>query len=57
VSRRAPCRETDIGTERLCRRCDEWWPIDREFWYFDRDGRVMGYCKACWAERRPKVAA
>lgn len=49
-----PTIETEIGTERLCRGCGEFWPIDDDFWYFqDRGGRrvVMGRCRACWSER------
>lgn len=26
--------ETELGIERLCRRCGETWPEDEEFWYF-----------------------
>lgn len=42
--------ETELGIERLCRRCDEYWPEDDSFWFF-QDGKVMGHCKACWSER------
>ena len=28
--------EDDLGPVRLCRRCDEWWPLDREFWVIQR---------------------
>lgn len=24
--------DDDLGTVRYCRRCDEWWPQDAEFW-------------------------
>ncbi len=44
----------DLGWVRLCRRCNEEWPIDEEFWYFqNKRGRrvVMGHCRACWSER------
>lgn len=41
-----------LGLVRLCRGCGEEWPKDEEFWYFDRDGRVLGRCRACWSERR-----
>jgi hypothetical protein len=43
--------DPELGTVRLCRGCGETWPLDSEFWYFDRDGKVMGRCRACWAER------
>ena len=43
--------DPELGTVRLCRGCGEEWPVDGEFWFFDRDGRVLGRCKACWSER------
>lgn len=53
--------DTILGRVRVCRRCKEDWPLDRDFWYFDRNGRVVGHCRACWSElnraRRKKVAA
>ncbi len=33
--------------ERYCRRCDEWWPDDAEFWLAKRNTKV---CKACQRE-------
>lgn len=51
----APIIVTELGTERLCRGCGEFWPVDEEFWYFTTDrygkSRVMGRCRACWSER------
>ena len=48
---RQPTMETELGTERQCARCLDYWPLDDEFWYFDkRTGHVMGDCKACWTE-------
>jgi hypothetical protein len=48
----APRIETELGTERLCRGCGEFWPdVDPEFWFLDRFGRVLGRCRACWSER------
>jgi hypothetical protein len=44
----------DLGIVRLCRKCEEEWPVDDEFWFFQvRRGKrhVMGYCKACWSDR------
>lgn len=26
--------DPELGTERLCRVCGEWWPLDDDFWYF-----------------------
>lgn len=57
---RVPVKLTELGVERYCSWCEEWWPFDREFWYFRHDGKVMGRCRACWVEfnhvRRRKVA-
>lgn len=39
-----------LGRVRLCRGCDEEWPLDTEFWY-QQGGRVLGRCRACWSER------
>ena len=44
--------DPELGLVRLCGRCQEEWPRDREFWFFKADGNVLGYCKACWSERR-----
>jgi hypothetical protein len=52
---RVPTIVTELGLERLCRGCGEFWPADPEFWFFttNRHGKrqVMGRCKACWSER------
>ncbi len=48
-------RETELGTERRCNACREWWPLDGEFFYRQPNGfrGFQGICKACKAERRP----
>lgn len=28
--------DDDLGPVRYCRRCDEWWPQDAEFWVIQR---------------------
>lgn len=43
--------DDELGLVRLCRCCGETWPKDGEFWYFDRAGKIMGHCRACWSER------
>ena len=52
-------RESELGTERQCQRCHEWWPKDREFFYFRSDnGKVLGPCRAChWELKRERKAA
>lgn len=45
-------RVTEDGPERYCRKCDDWWPDDAEFW---RDwGTAKQACMAChrYANRR-----
>ena len=64
--------ETELGREKLCIQCDEYWPLDSEFWFTysgkpKRDGtKSVGYeaaCKSCYHIRykpqrlqRPKNA-
>jgi hypothetical protein len=45
-------RETELGLEKLCRRCDEWWPADLEFFFSDPSGKAGLFycCKACYRE-------
>ena len=48
--------ETDLGVEKFCPECREYWPLDDEFWYFqwrstETKGKVKQYtnvCKACY---------
>ena len=56
--------ETELGREKLCIQCDEYWPLDSEFWFTysgkpKRDGtKSVGYeaaCKSCYCIRyRPQ---
>lgn len=46
---------TDIGPQKLCTKCDEFWPDDSEFFYL-RYGRTTTPCKACY-EAMPSVIA
>ena len=52
-----PVTVTELGTERRCNACGEWWPLDGEFFYRHPRGHggFMGMCKACRAERRGVV--
>jgi hypothetical protein len=48
--------DPEIGIEKLCKSCGEWWPLDDEFYYPSNPA----YCKACWIERnrqRPRGLA
>lgn len=40
--------DPDLGPTRYCRRCQEWWPEDAEFWWTESGGKVR--CRACRAE-------
>lgn len=56
---RVPEKVTELGVERFCSWCREWWPKDEEFWYMPH-GKVLGRCIACWVTfnrtRRSKAA-
>ncbi|MGA0610525.1 hypothetical protein [Caldimonas sp. KR1-144] len=45
-------RTTDLGAEKYCTRCNEWWPADGEFFYSDPTGLAGLFycCKACYQE-------
>ena len=50
--------EPELGPQRWCAACGEWWPLSREFWYVRRCGRAQ--CRAClrestrrWNDRNP----
>ena len=43
----AVSRMADYGPERLCTRCDEWWPADEEFFSRLPSGKLRSICKAC----------
>lgn len=48
--------ETELGLEIQCSRCREFWPADRDFFYFGPDGSPHSWCKACY-RGDPKVVA
>ena len=45
--------EPELGEQRYCRSCDEWWPNDAEFFGSTvcRDGYVRTWCRACRLEQ------
>lgn len=62
-------RVTELGTEVVCAKCEEFWPEDSEF-YFMHGGKAHSWCKACyradekvqakterWREKQRKGAA
>ena len=49
-------KKTELGLEKRCCRCGEFWPMDSKFYQCNRrtwDG-LMAYCKACY-EDMPSV--
>ncbi|WP_326519101.1 hypothetical protein [Acinetobacter sp. CAAS 2-6] len=59
--------QTELGTEKLCLECGEYWPLDEEFWFHRRskvkkDGTYSTIyfpaCKCCYNARyRPQRSA
>lgn len=47
-------RTAPEGPEKLCTRCNEWWPADGEFFQPNAAGAggLFYCCKACYAEWR-----
>ena len=45
-------RMTEYGQEKLCTRCNEWWPADEEFFAPNAQGsgQLFHYCRACQVE-------
>jgi hypothetical protein len=48
--------ETELGREKFCKHCQEYWPADSDFWYMVKDtlkdGTVVhrpdSACKGCY---------
>ncbi|MHA3051130.1 hypothetical protein [Acinetobacter sp. ANC 4640] len=49
--------QTELGTEKYCKGCDEYYPAEKEFFYgtgyLKKDGSccLETLCKACYAEK------
>lgn len=52
--------EEELGRQRLCPGCNEWWPWDREFWRIgprpERGPWPQQKCHACHAEKEQRRA-
>ncbi len=48
--------ETDAGTEIQCAKCKDFWPEDKEFFYYTPKGGYHSWCKACY-QSDPMVGA
>ncbi len=47
-------RTTEVGQERFCPSCAEWWPADKEFFWATK-GVLSKTCKACSKEKAAKA--
>ena len=47
---------TDLGEEKRCARCGEYWPADEEFFAACKNNKsgLHSYCRACCTERKVK---
>jgi len=54
---------TELGIEKRCGRCEEWWPVptsseppdpddpyNAEFWSFKAPHQLYAWCRGCFAE-------
>ena len=44
--------EEELGEQKLCPSCGDFWPIERDFFWIKRDGRAYSWCRACTSERK-----
>ncbi|MCL6164819.1 hypothetical protein [Acinetobacter baumannii] len=56
---------TELGKEKLCKHCQEYWPVDSEFWFMvkakRKDGSIVhrpdSACKGCYdSTYRPNLS-
>ena len=47
---------TDTGLEKLCSRCQDYWPATEEF-FWKRGIGLHSYCRACCNERQAELKA
>lgn len=49
-------RLDEMGYEKLCKQCDEFWAMTSDFWYVQKGYPLMTHCwcKACYLEIRKK---
>lgn len=47
--------QTELGTEKYCTRCDDYWPLDSEFFYWNSSKNSYEcWCIACYRDWRRK---
>ena len=44
--------EEELGVQKLCPRCREWWPIEEDFYRLRPNGYPQSWCRACYNEAR-----
>lgn len=46
--------DPELGIVKRCTKCEDWWPLDEEFFYRDKRSRdgYMGYCRDCYLEKK-----
>lgn len=50
-----PSIETELGTEIQCAKCLEFWPAEKDFFYFNK-GRPHSWCKDCYRNDPKQIA-
>jgi|GEM_PF-1047459 len=50
---------TELGLERLCSRCGDYYPADTEFWYYQPSAAagLHNNCHACYREITGRLSA
>ena len=48
--RKAMMITTELGLEKKCTKCGDWWPADKEFYNSNGGGKLHSKCKACERE-------
>lgn len=51
--RTGKCIRTEVGLEKHCPKCDDYWPMDTEFWFASKteDG-LFAWCRSCYTKHR-----
>jgi hypothetical protein len=56
-SRAAVIEDPELGPLRYCAGCDDFWPLDGEFWFFERTRPGVVHCKSCVADAQRRKKA
>lgn len=44
--------EEELGEQKRCPRCLDWWPVEDDFYKRRPNGRPQSWCRACYNEAR-----